>query len=73
MYGVSDHEIYSQGSASGWGATRKLKSITHPLVADLITPLKHSTIPEALRSTPFLAIFTGYRYLGWIERTKKIR
>jgi len=71
-YGISDHEIYSHGSASGWGATRKLKSIAHPLVADLITPLKHSTVPEALRSTPFLTIFTGYRYLGWIERTKKI-
>ena len=70
MYGVSDHEIYSQGAANGWDAARKLKSITHPLVADLITPLKHSSIPVALRSTPFLAIFTCYRYLGWIEQAK---
>ncbi len=73
MYGISDHEIYSQGVAMGWGTTRKLKSITHPLVADLITPLKHSTPIEAISATPFLAFFTGCRYLGWIQRTKKPR
>jgi len=73
MYGISDHEIYSQGEEMGWRTARKLKSITHPLVADLITPLRHSTPIQAISATPFLAFFTGCRYLGWIEQKKKPR
>jgi len=73
MYGISDHEIYSRREEMGWGTTRKLKSITHPLIADLITPLRHSTPIQAISTTPFLAFFTGCRYLGWIEQIKKLR
>jgi len=73
MYGTSDQEIYSRGEEMGWGTTRKLKSITHPLVADLITPLRHSTPIQAISATPFLAFFTCCRYLGWIEHAKKQR
>ena len=72
-YGISDHEIYSHGEEMDWGTTRKLKSIAHPLVADLITPLRHSKPIQAISATPFLAFFTGCRYLGWIECTKKSR
>jgi glycosyltransferase involved in cell wall biosynthesis len=70
MYGVSDHEVYTQGVAKGWSSARKLKSVTHPLFADLITPVRKSTLKEALGSLPFLVIFTWYRYLGWVEHTK---
>ena len=73
MYGVSDHEIYSQGSALGWGLPRKIRSITHPVRFDLVIPLKSIKFKDALTAAPFLAAFTGYRYLGWIQHSLKSR
>ena len=65
MYGISDFEIYSKGCNSGWKITRRLKSIQHPLKADLITPLLHLPIRSALANTPFLLTFTSLRYFYW--------
>lgn len=70
MYGVSDHEVFSEGSAEGWGPKRKLQSIAHPLISDLITPLQRASPSQAARSAPFLAAFTGYRYLGWLKSSR---
>ncbi len=70
MYGVSDHEVYAQGSLVGWSRVRKLKSLSHPLVADLITPLRHAGNLTSVKAAPFLAIFTGYRYLGWAQASR---
>jgi glycosyltransferase involved in cell wall biosynthesis len=71
MYGVSDFEVYSQGSNSGWGNQRKFKSLTHPLFSDLVTPLRESTPLQALTSLPFLTAFTSYRYWGWLKQAKR--
>jgi len=67
MYGISDHEVYSRGVESGWTVTRRLQSAAHPLKVDLVEPLTRLSPAEAIYAAPFLASFTGLRYLAWAK------
>ena len=70
MYGISDHDVYRRGVDHGWSTARRIRSLTHPLVADFITPLRHLNPSQALKSAPFLAGFTALRYRYWIETAR---
>ena len=67
MYGISDEDIYSRGISAGWNVKRRAASLTHPLRADLITPITHLPLREALEAAPFLAAFTSLRYANWVQ------
>lgn len=67
MYGISDEEVMRIGRSSGWSLARQMHSLTHPLRADFMTPLRHLPTSEAVVSAPFLAGFTALRYFYWIR------
>ena len=71
MYGISDHDVYRRGVQQGWSTSRRLRSLTHPLVADFLTPVRHLDIGQALASAPFLAGFTALRYRYWIKSARE--
>jgi len=71
MYGVSDAEVFKQGSRSGWSVTRKTKSLLHPLRADFITPISRMRQPSEFKAIPFLGYFTAIRYQGWLNTKRK--
>ena len=71
MYGISDHETYSRGVQSGWPVARRLQSAAHPLKVDLVEPLTRLSPGEAVFAAPFLASFTGMRYLAWVKAAIK--
>ena len=66
MYGISDREVFQQGTHQGWGIPRKTKSILHPLTSDLITPILNSHAKDGITAIPFLAAFTAVRYSAWV-------
>ena len=66
-YGVSDHEVFSAGSKSGWGIGRRLMSLSHPLRVDFLQPESRLDLKAAVVHAPFLAAFTGLRYLSWAQ------
>ena len=65
MYGVSDNEVFTNGSSQGWGMRRKAKSIVHPVIADFIEPIQKAHFGESLKAIPFLGFFTLNRYAAW--------
>ena len=67
MYGISDEEVYSRGRSAGWNVKRRAASLAHPLRADLVTPITRLPLREALEAGPFLVVFTGLRYVGWVQ------
>jgi glycosyltransferase involved in cell wall biosynthesis len=67
MYGISDDEVFSRGSASGWNPQRKMMSLLHPIKSDLLLPLQRLPIRESVANTPFLVTFTALRYGSWIR------
>ena len=67
MYGVSDAEVFSAGTNAGWSPSRRAKSLLHPLRADVITPLTHVGVRDAVTSAPFLVTFGAMRYAFWLE------
>ena len=69
MYGISDAEIFLQGSKQGWSHQRKLQSVLHPAKADLVEPLMELPVLEAVQAAPFLAAFTALRYVSWLAAT----
>ena len=71
MYGISDEEVFRNGRAAGWPATRMARSLLHPLTADLATPLARLPLKEAVESAPFLVAFTGMRYFYWAKTAVK--
>lgn len=73
MYGISDDEVFSRGSASGWTSQRKMMSLLHPIKSDLLLPLQRLPIRESVANTPFLVTFTALRYGSWLRaaRAKK--
>lgn len=73
MYGISDAEIFSQGSKQGWSQQRKLQSVLHPAKADLVEPLAELPVREAVQAAPFLAAFTTLRYASWLVATTRLR
>jgi glycosyltransferase involved in cell wall biosynthesis len=70
MYGESDHEVFTHGRESqGWGLTRSLRSVLHPVKSDFIEPLtSDQTVVEKVNAIPFLTVFTSLRYLGWVQQ-----
>ncbi len=69
MYGVSDAEVFSIGSQTGWGFRRKLKSVLHPARVDLVEPLMRLDAIAGLKTAPFLTAFTTLRYYFWVRST----
>jgi len=67
MYGISDEDVYSRGISAGWNLKRRAASLAHPLKADLITPITHLPIRQAVEAAPFLATFAGLRYANWAQ------
>lgn len=67
MYGTSDADIFRKGSASGWTTNRKVHSLLHPVRADLMEPIRHLPLNQALTAAPFLSLFTGLRYRYWLQ------
>ena len=67
MYGVSDAEVFAAGTNAGWSTSRRAKSLLHPLRADVITPLTHVGLRDAVTSAPFLVSFGAMRYAFWLE------
>lgn len=67
MYGISDEEVFRNGGMSGWSVPRKIQSLAHPARADLVRPLTHLTLQEAVVSAPFLGAFAAMRYGFWVK------
>ena len=73
MYGISDEEVFRIGSKTGWPVWRRVKSLAHPLQADVLTPLMHLPPTEAVVAVPFLTTFAALRYGYWAEAALKRR
>ena len=71
MYGISDEEIFRIGRAAGWSPQRQVRSLAHPLSADLLRPLVNLSFSEAAINAPFLVAFTAMRYGYWARRAVK--
>lgn len=71
MYGVSDHEVFSQGKVEGWSLNRKLKSLRHPITVDVLLPVRKNDLLESVKALPFLVTFACYRYLGWFGARRR--
>ena len=71
MYGISDEEIFRIGRAAGWSPQRQVRSLAHPLSADLLRPLVNLSFSEAAINAPFLVAFTAMRYGYWARRAGK--
>lgn len=71
MYGISDAEVFRHGRANGWSATRQARSLSHPLVVDVIEPLINVNAGRAIRALPFLLTFASMRYAGWAQAMLK--
>ena len=71
MYGISDAEVFSGGRDSGWPVSRQIRSLTHPLKADVIEPITHTPITKAVGALPFLVAFASMRYAGWADAALK--
>jgi Glycosyltransferases involved in cell wall biogenesis len=67
MYGISDHDVYQRGVQQGWTFRRKIRSLAHPIVADVFTPVRHLKPREAATAAPFLVAFAASRYQSWIR------
>ena len=67
MYGRSDFEYYHKYS-SDWNMRRKIKSLAHPLVTEVINPLKSvKGIKKKIYFIPFFSFVMIFRYYGWIR------
>jgi len=73
MYGISDEEVFRHGRADGWGVQRQVISLLHPVRADLVTPVAHLPVHDAVVSAPFLAAFAVMRYGFWIQAALRPR
>ena len=70
MYGISDAEIFQQGShTQQWSIRRKLTSLLHPLRVDFLHPVRNIPVADAVRFTPYFLTFTAFRYQSWIYQT----
>jgi len=70
MYGTSDAEIYRRESEN-WPASRKVSSLLHPLRSDLLVPIRHLGVREAMMALPFLVVFTVRRYGAWRRASRR--
>ena len=67
MYGVSDAEVFMSGRSNDWPASRQIRSLAHPLAADVIEPMTHTRVMQAAGALPFLLAFASMRYAGWTQ------
>lgn len=69
MYGESDYEVFTHGrETQGWGLTRSVNSLLHPVKSDLVEPLtSDQNLVEKVIAIPFLTAFIFLRYTGWIR------
>ena len=72
-YGVSDHEVFTDGRAAGWTTSRMAKSLAHPARVDLIQPLGRLEPKRAVEAAPFLLWFTLMRYANWARAAVNAR
>lgn len=71
MYGQSDYEIWKKYS-SEWNIVRKIKSICHPLVDELIKPFaREKNLLLKIKVLPYFVIITAVRYIGWVRAALK--
>ena len=71
MYGQSDGQFWNKYSG-GWGIKRKIKSLLHPITAELITPIvKVEPKYINLIVIPFFVWITIIRYTGWVKYSKE--
>lgn len=73
MYGVSDHEVFRQGTVERWSFKRRMKSLRHPITVDVVLPVKNNHKLEDIKAIPFLLTFAFYRYLGWFNESRRSR
>lgn len=71
MYGISDAEVFAQGSAQGWSWRRKATSMLHPARVDFIEPVTRLDLGAALVNAPFLFGFAALRYGSWIAAARR--
>ncbi len=73
MYGKSDAQFWNKYSGE-WGIKRKWISICHPVVDELINPLrKIKPFLAKICVFPYLLLITIIRYYGWVKESKKNR
>ena len=72
MYGISDYEIFRQGQQQDWSVSRQVKSLLHPVRNDFLRPLRTLAPLEALTASPFLLLFTGFRYASWFQTATRL-
>ena len=73
MYGISDAEVFTSGRSDGWPTSRQIRSLAHPLTADVIEPITHTRATQAAGALPFLLTFASMRYVGWAQAAWKRR
>ena len=73
MYGISDEEVFRIGRSSGWTLSRQVRSLAHPLRADVLGPLTNLGPREAVARAPFLGVFASLRYGFWARRALQRR
>ena len=71
MYGTSDAEVFTSGRTNGWPVSRQIRSLAHPLAADVIEPMTHTRATQAAGALPFLLAFASMRYAGWAQAAWK--
>ena len=71
MYGISDAEVFTSGRSNGWPASRQIRSLAHPLAADVIEPMTRTRATKAAGALPFLLAFASMRYAGWAQAAWK--
>lgn len=70
MYGISDSEFWNDNSGE-WNLRRKLQSILHPLVDELLKPIfrTRKLIIEKVVAFPYFFMIVFFRYKGWIKNS----
>lgn len=70
MYGLSDFQFYNKYKKE-WTLKRRLKSLFHPVQAEILDPLKRAGFLEALYYLPFLIEITFHRIKGFKKARKR--
>ena len=66
-YGESDAQFYAKYSPT-WSTSRKIRSMLHPVVSELVQPGAGAIQRGEITLLPFLLLITATRYVGWLEQ-----
>lgn len=70
MYGKSDAQYWKKYSPD-WKPKRKWKSLCHPIVDELIDPLRSvKPLVAKIRVFPYFLFVTIVRYVGWFKESR---